>query len=272
MGRAGIPLVADISGQGPAVVLLHGQPGTGADWNAVVPLLAGEFTTVVPDRLGWGRTGGAAGGFAANAAAVVALIDRLEIERAVLAAHSWGGGVALHLAATAPDRVVGLVLAASVRPGARLGAIDRALARRPIGDLAAALAFEATGRLLGMHPIAALVDRRLRGPERVALASLTRRGQSTPAWRSFAVEQRALLEELPALLPVLAGIRGPTEVLTGSADRVVPAAESRALAAGIPGAHLTVLSGAGHLLPHEHPAAIAAAVTRASAGRPPVPR
>ena len=93
------------NGEGPAVILLHGQPGSAADWDAVVPLLAPDFTVVVPDRPGYGRTGGPARGFAGNATAVLDLLDHMGIARAIAVGHSWGGGVALAVAEVAPVRV-----------------------------------------------------------------------------------------------------------------------------------------------------------------------
>ena len=49
----------------------------------------------------------------------------------------------------------------------------------------------------------------------------------------------------------LSGIRAPTLVLTGSADKLVPPANSVILARSIPGARLRVLEGAGHVFPLE---------------------
>jgi pimeloyl-ACP methyl ester carboxylesterase len=57
-----------------------------------------------------------------------------------------------------------------------------------------------------------------------------------------------LVRDLPALEARLASISAPTTIVNGSADRVVPLASARELAATIPGAELVVLPGAGHLL------------------------
>ncbi len=45
-------------GTGPPVVLLHGQPGSGASWDPVTDLLAGEFRVLAPDRVGYGASAG----------------------------------------------------------------------------------------------------------------------------------------------------------------------------------------------------------------------
>ena len=59
----------------PWVVLLHGQPGSGADWEQVADRLPAGLGVVTPDRPGYGASPRAAGGFAAGARAVVAELD-----------------------------------------------------------------------------------------------------------------------------------------------------------------------------------------------------
>jgi pimeloyl-ACP methyl ester carboxylesterase len=86
-------------------------------------------------------------------------------------------------------------------------------------------------------------------------------------WRSYVIEQRALVEELPTLAAGLGQIRAPTAVLVGEADRIVTPSTGEGLAAGIPGARLRRLPGVGHLLPQERPDAVAAAVAALGDGR-----
>jgi pimeloyl-ACP methyl ester carboxylesterase len=268
------PVVADRHGEGPAVVLLHGQPGTAADWTAVAPRLAPDFTVVAVDRPGWGRTGGPAGGFATNAAAVLDLLDRLGHRRAVVVGHSWGGGVALALAQAAPERTAGLVLVASVAPGQPAGRLDRLLGAPTVGDVAVPVAFGVAGRLLSSDAAQRLLGRTsIPGDARTALAALVgarreglRRGSHLRSGWAFTVEQRAYLGELDALGRGLATLAVPTEVVTGDCDHVVGPDAARQLADAVPYASLRVVPGAGHLLPLEHPGSIDAAV-RAVAGR-----
>jgi pimeloyl-ACP methyl ester carboxylesterase len=261
-------MVADSYGQGLPVVLLHGQPGSARDWHAVAPLLWDEFRVIVPDRLGYGRTGGVAAGFEQNAAALAHLLDDLAYERAVVTGYSWGGGVALAFAESFPTRTAGLVLAASVGPGERFGWDDRLLAAPILGEALSALTIGAAGRLLGSTWVNSLADRGLSGRAREAvtvLAGLTGARSGATVWRSFVIEQRVLIRELEALGPRLPSLAAPTGVINGSADHVVPPQVADLLVAAIPGAVHTVLAGAHHLLPHEHPQAIAAAVRQVAA-------
>ncbi|HET6965042.1 MAG TPA: alpha/beta hydrolase [Acidimicrobiales bacterium] len=255
---------ATVRGNGtPAVVLLHGQPGTGGDWHWVAPLLEDRYTLVIPDRPGYGRTGGQATGFAGNARATVDLLDRLQLERAVLVAHSWAGGVALAAAISHPERVAGLVLASSVGPGERFGWDDRVLAAPLVGEAIAAATIGGLGLVLGRRRVQSAAARRLDGRAHEAVQALTRltRGGSR-VWRSFVTEQRAMLDELEGLGEGLAAIHAPTVVLHGRSDRLVPPAVAESLAAAIPDAELRVVPDAGHLLPHDRPQDVAAAVDR----------
>ena len=84
------------------LVLLHGQPGMGADWQRLLARLPDGLHAVAPDRPGYGGSRQLAGGFDVNARAVLADLDSRGIDRAVLVGHSYGGGVALTVAALAP--------------------------------------------------------------------------------------------------------------------------------------------------------------------------
>lgn len=114
-GAAEIDLVT--AGDGPPVLLLHGFPQTRAAWAAVAPMLARDFTVVVPDLRGYGRsTGpapapdGATHAKRAMAADMVAVMATLGHERFHVAGHDRGGRVAYRLALDAPGRVMRLAL------------------------------------------------------------------------------------------------------------------------------------------------------------------
>lgn len=246
---------------GVPVLLLHGQPGTGGDWEHVIPRLADRYTVVVPDRPGYGASGGRATGFAGNARAAVDLLDRLSLARAVFVGHSWAGGVALAAAIADPERVAGVVLVSSVGPGEHLGWSDRILAAPLIGDALAVATIGGLGLVLGRSRVQSLADRHLSGRPHEAVVALTRltRGGSLVG-RSFVTEQRALLDELEELGPGLGAITAPTAVVHGLADHLVPSSVAEGLAAAIPGADLRLVPGVGHLLPHARPEEVASAV------------
>ena len=134
-GPTDAPSLPIDAGTGPVVVLVHGQPGAGADWEVLAGLLAGEHRVLAPDRPGWGSDRRPAMGIAANADALEAALGAAAVEGAVtVVGHSFGGGVALELALRHPDRVGALVLIGSVGVGAALSGFDRLLTVPMLGS------------------------------------------------------------------------------------------------------------------------------------------
>jgi pimeloyl-ACP methyl ester carboxylesterase len=101
----------------PVMVMVHGAGSTHHDWPAELRRLP-EANAIVPDLPGHGRSPGtgrqSVGAYAAD---IVALLDALNIDRAIVAGHSMGGAIAFQMALTYPDRVAGLIL---VGTGAKL--------------------------------------------------------------------------------------------------------------------------------------------------------
>ncbi|HEV3295862.1 MAG TPA: alpha/beta hydrolase [Streptosporangiaceae bacterium] len=101
----------DSGGQGPAVVFSHGYLMDHTMFDQQVTALAPQYRVITWDQRGHGGTR-ATGAFTYwdSAADVLALLDQLGVERAVLAGMSQGGFLSLRAALTAPDRVRALVL------------------------------------------------------------------------------------------------------------------------------------------------------------------
>jgi len=251
-----VPVHVVDEGGGPAVVLLHGQPGSAASWAPVLVQLRGHARLIVPDRPGYRATGEPALGFAANAAVVAELLDALDVESAVVVGHSWGGGVAIALAAARPERVAGLVLVGSVGSCSSVDAFDRMLALPVLGPVLTYVSFRGLSRLLPL-PCARRHLSALGNLDDAALAELV---ASADDWRAFVVEQRALVREVPDLDAVLHLIQAPTSVIMGEKDFMVPPRVGRELAERIPRAECTLVPGAGHVMPVEAPEAVATAV------------
>jgi pimeloyl-ACP methyl ester carboxylesterase len=227
-------------------VLLHGQPGAAQDWDLVVEALAGRVDTIVPDRPGYGHNGGSAMGIAGNGDAVVALLDRAGVERAVIVGYSWSGAVALDVAQRYPDRVNGLVLVAAIGGTGSLDVVDRLLSLPVIGPVMT---------MGGLAVLSVPFARRLVAP--VAADRLQR-----PTWgsfQSFVTEQRAMNTELPQIAAGVGSIATASVVVIGEADRVVAPAAQEHLARTLNGAVLRI-PGCGHLIPWEAPGVIADAI------------
>lgn len=109
------PLHVERAGAGPAVVLLHAGVADSRMWDPQWVEWPSRFDAVRLDLRGFGRSGRPEGTFS-HAGDVLAVLDELELERTVLVGASFGGGVALDLAASHPERVAGLVLAGASLP------------------------------------------------------------------------------------------------------------------------------------------------------------
>ena len=99
-------------GPGCEVVALHGLASSCRWYDLVAPHLVDTHRIIAPDQRGHGQTDNPPTGYdwQSVAADVVALMDELGLERAAVMGHSWGGYVALALAAKFPERVSHLVL------------------------------------------------------------------------------------------------------------------------------------------------------------------
>lgn len=242
-------------GTGPAVLLIHGFTGRGADWGPFLPTIrdAGRMTIVV-DLLGHGRTDAPAdpAGHAIElqAAALAAILRRLDAAPAVVVGYSMGARVALRMALTESDVVAGMVLES---PSAGI-ADDAARATRLAADRALADRLEHDGletflRAWEATPLFA-AERRLpmrrrerihreRAQNRVAGLAGSLRGAGQGAMEPF----HARLREIAC----------PTLVIAGALDPI-GAERARTVAAGIPGARLETLAHGGHAPHRERPA------------------
>jgi pimeloyl-ACP methyl ester carboxylesterase len=243
------------------IVLLHGQPGSAADWDQLAGQLPGTAQVVALDRPGYGTSRQRAGGFRSNARAVLAELDARGIERAVLVGHSYGGGVALSLAGLAPGRVEALALLASVGPGCLTG-WDRLLAAPVTGEICAFTAWRLTPWLAraSLAALARLRGRPIAADEHVYWQQWASARRDGRLWRTFLTEQRALVSELGGLTVSLPQVTQPVLLVADPDDRIVPARTTDQLAAALPDARVQLLRGAGHDLPRRGAPGVAAAI------------
>ena len=120
---------------GPAqILMIHGLTGHGRRWHSLAEGQLAEFTVLAPDLLGHGRSSWSAPWtIDANVAALVRLIEADAAGPVVVVGHSFGGAIALHLAAARPALVSGLVLLdpAIGLDGDRMRAVAEAMMASP---------------------------------------------------------------------------------------------------------------------------------------------
>ena len=243
---------ADV-GRGLPVVLLHAFPLNRMMWEPQIAALFGECRCIAPDLRGFGDSP-RSGPYSIDQYAddVVALLDALQIERAVVGGLSMGGYVALALWRRHRKRIRALVLA-DTRSGA-----DTDEGKQKRGELIALAQSEGS---------AAVADRQITGllgkstrekqPELVDRIRSIMAGES-PAGIVGALEA---MRDRPDSTPLLAGIDVPTLIVVGDEDVVTPPKEARAMHDAIRGSRLEVIPAAGHLSNLERPAAFNAALS-----------
>jgi len=115
----GVRLYFRLSGAGPAILLLHGWPQTGREWDRIVPALAKFGTVIVPDLRGSGFSDKPATGYdkVTLAKDVDALVTSLGFERYAVVGHDIGAMVAYPAAAFFRQRVTKLAFLDVPLPG-----------------------------------------------------------------------------------------------------------------------------------------------------------
>jgi pimeloyl-ACP methyl ester carboxylesterase len=262
--------VVEHAGTGPAVVFLHGLPGTAEDFEAVADRLDGRHT-VMFDRPGFGFSDGGYHPLAEQLATIRRLIESTGAGRVVLVGHSYGGTLALAYAAQRPQDVRGLVLIDAAAAGQHSDAFDRAQSRliqvlswpvvQPVADATFSQLLRTTSAKQG--------DAQAFDPGEVdrdheeRLLALNMQHDDLDA---YAGEQLHADDAIAKLDEGLARIGTPAVVIQGAGDKLVEPHFGRRLAALLPHARFEMVSG-GHMAPYIHPAGVAAAVRELLARR-----
>ncbi|HEV2075804.1 MAG TPA: alpha/beta hydrolase [Thermoleophilaceae bacterium] len=256
-----------LAGEGDPVVLLHGWPEHWYAWRRVIPRLAERHRVIAADLRGFGWTDIAWKGFEKESMAgdVARLLDALELPRARVIGHDWGGWIGFMLALRHPERVEQFVALSTLPPWVRLS-LGNVLALRHLGyQVPLALPY-AGKRLLERHP--GYIRRAIRSK------AADRSGFTKEDFRLYARDIRAPTRARASMLlhrtflgrelvPSLAGrYRGerltvPTLVMHGKRDPVVPPRLLAGLDRHAEDLRVEIVPDAGHYLPEERPELVA---------------
>ena len=124
-------------GNGPAVLLLHGQPGHGENFRPVINHIKNHSAVFAPDRPGYGRSKEPAAGVFYCARILAKELRDKGLDELTVVGHSYGGAVALALAESNPELVRNLVLLAPAGTRSSIDDLDRLLTLKYIGELVA---------------------------------------------------------------------------------------------------------------------------------------
>ncbi len=256
------------AGAGPALVLLPPGASRVSAWRGVMERLADRFHTIAIDATGFGGTGpwnhdrpltldDEADAIAAVIANVIACVDGCAGAPVHLAGHSYGGAIALRLAV---KRKVPLASLTLVEPAPY--PILAEAGEEELFEEAASINLgfiEAVGAGRGEAAFERYIDYYTDGPG---------------AWVAFNAKARArLLQSAPSVAMALAAVHAdktsradlaaldlPARLIHGALTSRPHARLCEILAETIPGAALSVVEDAGHMLTMTHPGAVAALI------------
>jgi pimeloyl-ACP methyl ester carboxylesterase len=265
------------TGDGPPLVLIHGMINSSRHWAKVADRLAADYTVIAPDLIGHGESSTPRGDYSlgAHAASIRDLLTTIGIERATIAGHSLGGGVAMQFFYQFPQRTERLILISSGGLGREVSPMLRGAALPGAGI---GLSLAANRLVIGALSLATWLLKRAgsdlgRQTEAIARAL---KPLSPPGAR------RAFLETLRSVID----IRGqkvsatdrlhllettPTLIVWGERDNTIPILHGADSHAAIPHSSFETLPRAAHFPNLEDPEGLAAAIAAFLAETEPAP-
>lgn len=241
-------------GSGQPVILLHAFPLSRSMWRPQMAALQDEYRVIIPDLRGFGGSCpfDEAPSVEQMADDVAELLDALNVKGPVtLGGLSMGGYIALAFVR---------------RHAARLGALILADTRAEADSAEGKAGRDKMIEFARTHSAKEVIDQLL--PKLVSAETSSQRSEVVEEVRRIASAQTSsgivgalrVLRDRPDASASLGNVRVPTLVLVGSEDTLTPPAAAETLAAGIAGAQLVKISGAGHLSNLEQPELFSAAV------------
>lgn len=247
----------EVDGEGEPLVFIHGLGATSHVWFAQRSVLSKQFRVIVYDRSGCGLSALSGEGYSIEewSEELAGLLDELGVSTAVVVGHSLGSTVALHFAATHPERARALVLAggeAGLSPKGKQILSERADVIEAHGLTAVADSWLS----LVLSPAS-----RVGNP---ALAGLLRAMFVSNDAGAYAQQARALRDaDERRALPDIAC---PTLLLVGDQDLVTPLSWQRAIRAAVADSRLRIIPGTAHMTMLESPSAFNVALLEFLAG------
>jgi pimeloyl-ACP methyl ester carboxylesterase len=236
---------------GPVLVLLHGLASDADTWDKAVGPLAGYGLRVLAlDLLGHGDSDKPGGQYLLSdfTASLADFLDALDVPRATLCGHSFGGAVAMYFGTLHPDRVERLVLVSAGGLGREVHPVLRA-ASLPVAPAVLRAALRPRLRRLyrrpGLHRMLGLTPENIVNLRRASRALGTEAGRASffaslrgvidrSGQRTASAEMRAFAEQVPMLL------------IWNEGDPVIPLAHARDLADRCQTSRLVVFPSRGH--------------------------
>jgi len=228
-------------GSGKPIIFIHGYPLDHTIWLPLVPELQKHAQLILPDLRGYGQSPAPSGVYSMEllAADILILMDKLSLEKAVIAGHSVGGYIALHFARDYPDRLAGLALVASHCYSDSPELIQNRLETAEKVERTGNAKFIAESILPNLTPNEALQEK---------LGLLIERAK--PAGVAGILRGMAQRKET---CEVLSNLDVPTVIIAGEMDKHLSINEAQQMTAMLKKPWLEIIRGAGHMPMMEAP-------------------
>lgn len=228
-------------GNGLAVVFVHGHPFDQSMWDPQVEALSWNYRVVTLDLRGYGASDVPdveATTLETMANDIKSLLDHLGIQKAVVVGLSMGGQIAMAFADMFPERLAGLVLAATFAEGETP---EGAVARRAMADR-----FVKEGSVLpgGEMLPKLLAAASVKRDPALAIKVYAMIANTPPAGAAAALRGRALRKDY---LDPLRQIAVPALIVVGTEDQFSPIERAKRMREAIPDSRLEVFNGIGHM-------------------------
>jgi pimeloyl-ACP methyl ester carboxylesterase len=250
----GITLTYDDRGSGLPLLLIHGFPLSRQMWRPQLGTLSDAgFRVIAPDLRGFGESDAPDGPYSMELFAddLVALMDHLGIESAVVGGMSMGGYVLFNLLERYPERIRGACFIVT-----RANADDEAVKERRLALARDVMKFGLKVVADAFEPLLFAEESMF---ERPKLVSDVYRWMSANDSRGVAGGLLAMRERKD-YTELLSGFSIPALAIGAAEDKAAPPENARIIAAGVPGCRLAVIPHAGHMANLENPGAFNAAM------------
>jgi pimeloyl-ACP methyl ester carboxylesterase len=246
------------------LLLIHGLGGCWQWWLECLPELGRHRRTIAIDLPGFGRSEPlpAPADMTTHAETLVAFLDQLGVDHAIVVSHSMGGLVAMRLAASHPQRVAANVLVCA--GGIHLDARRLGLLNACFKGLYALFVRPAVLRAFALRPrLRRLLFGGAAGEDGVVDAHLAMHLVPSFAAPGFLQALGAAVKVANDVQPE--DVAAPTLVIWGKRDPILPVAAAHELTTRLPDGRIEVMDGVGHSPMIEHPRQFNALVSRFAA-------
>lgn len=235
----GIKTFIRIKGEGEPLLILHGWGARSESWLRVQDILSKDFLVIVPDLPGFGKSDlpPKAWNLECYVEFIFALLRELNLQKFYLLGHSFGGNIAIKIAAIQPDKIKKLIL------------VDAAAVRRPKSIFKRILGFFAGiislfSFLPGYKFLRKCFYRIvLRKTDYLQAAGIMKE-----------VFKRVVSEDVRYYC---SKIDVPTLIIWGKKDKITPLKEGLLINKLVPNSKIEIIDGAGHAPNLSHPEILA---------------